>query len=43
MTIAEKIATLETKEDLMAYFKTIDNMTDEIKELFTMRKEAIGG
>ena len=41
VAIAEKIVTLETKEDLMAYFKTIDNMTDEIKELFTMRKEAI--
>lgn len=41
--IGKKIASLNTIEDLMAYFKTIPNMTDEIKTLFTMRKEKLGG
>ena len=41
VSIAEKLASLQTVEELMKYYKTIDNMTDEIKNLFTARKEAI--
>ena len=40
-TIANKLISLETMEDLTAYFNTFKNPTDEIKSLFTMRKEKI--
>ena len=39
--IAEKLVTLNTTDELTEYFKTIKPMTDEIKQLFTMRKEVI--
>ena len=39
--IAEKLVTLNTTDELTEYFKTIKPMTNEIKQLFTMRKEAI--
>lgn len=41
--IAEKISSLKTLKELTNYFNEFEVMTDDIKALFTARKEAIKG